>query len=146
MKKKVIIGVLIVVLLVSSIILGFVMSQNKTKDIEAFIVLKETGKSYDTLFIKTYEEYNETLKKYNALGKLTASDFTENDYLIDFIPYKKNMSIKNISVELGEKIKIDYEVNLELKDNDKLLINFIPLKKGLLSEIRPVEQSIKVSK
>ena len=135
-----IIGVLIVVLVIFTIY----VATHRASELEGIIIFKEDIE-YENEVLKTYDEYVTFLDKYSALGKLDEDDFVKYDYLIDYIPYVENMTIKSINVVINDDyINITYDVNKEI-DNEslKLLISFIPIEKNNIDELPKVTQNFK---
>ena len=72
---------------------------------------------------------------------LTNNSFENNDYIVDFIKYKDNLEIKNISLEINDDgVKIIYDVNKKIKNSSKYLMYFIPIQKGTLNELKVTSQ------
>lgn len=101
----------------------------------------------ESLLVKTYDEYNELLKKYKVsdVVLLTNNSFNENDYIVDFINYNKKMEISDIELEVTDNgLNIKYIVNKEIKDSKKKLMYFIPIQKDLLSEVNINDRQFEV--
>ncbi len=91
------------------------------------------------ILLTSYEEYTKLMKEYDAseFVALTNNSFDKNDYIVDFIKYKDSLEIYNISLEVNDTgIKVIYDVNKEVKKSNKYLMYFIPVKKGLLSDVK----------
>jgi len=143
--RKYILGIIAVLILFLSGILVFKMFNEKMDEIEGIIIVKENNQLYETFLIKTYEEYQNILNKHNALGKISKEDFNEFDYIVDYVPYIKDMQILDISVNVKdlEELDIVYDLSVEVKDTDKLLVNFIQVPKNRISGISSVNKSYK---
>ena len=103
--------------------------------IESVVINKDNNISYEKEVIKDIGKYQEILSKYNILGKLTSNDFENNDYILDFIPYEENLEIINIAINIDNagNVLIKYETDPPIGENkEKILINFIPIQKGIL--------------
>ena len=135
-----IIGLLIVVLVIFTIY----VATHRASELEGIIIYKEDI-TYEDEVLRTYDEYSAFLNKYSALGKLNEKDFIKYDYLIDYIPYVEDMTIKSINVVINDNyINITYDVNKKI-DNDtaKLLISFIPIEKNNIDELPEINQIFK---
>ena len=97
--------------------------------------------------LKSYTEYNELLKKYkvNDTILLTNNSFNENDYIVDFIDYNKDLEIKDINVEItDEGLNINYILNKEIKESKEKLMYFIPIEKNLINEVKVTDRQFSV--
>ena len=109
--------------------------KNNQNGIESVVIKQSNDISYEKEVIQDLSRYQEILNKYNIFGKLTNNDFKNNDYILDFIPYQKDLEIINIAVNIDNNgdVLIKYETNLKKDENsEKILINFIPIQKGIL--------------
>lgn len=140
--RNIIFIVSIIILITILIIVSFILNMHKT-DIESAIIQKEDTMEYIPLFIGNYDEYNDILLKYHILGKLSNNDFYAQDYIVDFIPYQKNLKIINIDIQVSNKIKIIYKTNPQITNSNKLIINFIPIQKNIINNEKIIEHEFK---
>lgn len=139
-NKKILIAVLVILIVVISAFLGRILALNKdTTKITGLVTNIYNGVDYNPRLIKTLEEY-ETIVKDNNLNlsdkdKLTAKDFKNNDFIVDFIPYSKGLEVSDININLSDEgVTLNYQVNMDVKDNTQLIIYFIPITKGQIKD------------
>lgn len=143
MKKKIIIVLLVVGVIIISMLLGMTSAGYFTKPkavAEGIVVSKKNNESK---LLTNYEDYTNLMKEYDTsdFTILTNNSFEKNDYIVDFIKYKDNLEIENISLEINDDgVKIVYDVNKEIKNSNKYLMYFIPIEKGTLSELKVTSQ------
>ena len=143
MKKKIIIVLLVVGVIIISMLLGMTSAGYFTKPkavAEGIVVSKKNNESK---LLTNYEDYTNLMKEYDTsdFTILTNNSFDTNDYIVDFIKYKDNLEIENISLEINDDgVKIVYDVNKEIKNSNKYLMYFIPIEKGTLSELKVTSQ------
>lgn len=143
MKKKILIGVLVIAVAVVSMLLGMTAAGYFTKPkvvAQGIVVSKSNNESK---LLTSYDDYTKLMDEY-GIGNytiLTNNSFENNDYLVDFIKYKDNLEIKNISLEINDDgVKIVYDVNKEIKNSSKYLMYFIPIEKGTLDNLKVTSQ------
>lgn len=142
--KNAFIGLIVVVVIVGAGVLGMVVGGFLKKSDEVVsvangIVTDKDVSMKEASVLTTYEEYTKLLEEYDSsdVVLLTNNDFNNNDYIVDYIYYDKDVLISNIDLEvLDEGITIHYEVNKEPDKSDKYLIYFIPIEKGMLNEVK----------
>lgn len=142
--KNAFIGLIVVVVIVGAGVLGMVVGGFFKKSDEVVsvangIVTDKDVSMKEASVLTTYEEYTKLLEEYDSsdVVLLTNNDFNNNDYIVDYIYYDKDVLINNINLEvLDEGITIHYEVNKEPDKSDKFLIYFIPIEKGMLNEVK----------
>lgn len=143
MKKKIIIVLLVVGVIIISMLLGMTSAGYFTKPkavAEGIVVSKKNNESK---LLTNYEDYTKLMKEYDTsdFTILTNNSFDTNDYIVDFIKYKDNLEIENISLEINDDgVKIVYDVNKKIKNSNKYLMYFIPIEKGTLSELKVTSQ------
>ena len=143
MKKRILIDVLILIVTATSLLLGMTAAGYFTKPkavAEGIVVSKKNNESK---LLTNYEDYTKLMKEYDTsdFTILTNNSFDTNDYIVDFIKYKDNLKIENISIEINDDgVKIVYDVNKEIKNSNKYLMYFIPIEKGTLSELKVTSQ------
>jgi len=142
--KNAFIGLIVVVVIVGAGVLGMVVGGFLKKSDEVVsvangIVIDKDVSMKEASVLTTYEEYTKLLEEYDSsdVVLLTNNDFNNNDYIVDYIYYDKDVLINNINLEvLDEGITIHYEVNKQPDKSDKYLIYFIPIEKGMLNEVK----------
>lgn len=143
MKKKILIGVLVIVVAFVSMLLGMTAAGYFTKPkvvAQGIVVLKSNNESK---LLTSYDDYTKLMNEYGTseFTLLTNNSFENNDYIVDFIKYKDNLEIKNISLEINDDgVKIIYDVNKEIKNSSKYLMYFIPIEKGTLDNLKVTSQ------
>lgn len=139
-KNYIFIGVIIVILLIGAVLIGIVINKEKNKDkvVANGIVLKKEDKEYEGQLVKNYDEYYDLLKSYNVSDVilLTNNDFTDYDYIVDYLEYEEGLEITDINITDDiDGLIIEYYANKEVKNSDKYLMYFIPVEKGTFDEI-----------
>ena len=142
--KNAFIALIVVVVIVGAGVLGmavggFFKKSDEVVSVANGIVTNKDVSMKEASVLTTYEEYTKLLEEYDSsdVVLLTNNDFNENDYIVDYIYYDKDVEISNINLEvLDEGITIHYEVNKEPDKGDKYLIYFIPIEKGMLNEVK----------
>lgn len=145
-KINIIITIVSIVVVVCAGLLGITVGGFFSNKVIANGIVVNTNDT-ESLLVKTYDEYNELLKKYKVsdVVLLTNNSFNENDYIVDFINYNKNMEISDIELEVTDNgLNIKYIVNKEIKDSKKKLMYFIPIQKDLLSEVNINDRQFEV--
>lgn len=133
-----ILGALIIVLL--GIGVSYFVTYYNVKTFEGLILNKDDNYEFENVIVTSYQEYQDVLEKYNGMGKLTKDDFTDKDYFVDFVPYVKDMTINDIEIEMLDKdVTIVYTIDKDVSGSNKLLVNFIPIEKGQITEFDKVE-------
>ncbi len=143
MKKKILIGVLVIVVTGVSMLLGMTAAGyfTKPKAVAQGIVVSKSNN--ESKLLTSYDDYTKLMDEYGTseFTLLTNNSFENNDYIVDFIKYKDNLEIKNISLEINDDgVKIIYDVNKKIKNSSKYLMYFIPIQKGTLNEIKITSQ------
>ncbi|MEG2601134.1 MAG: hypothetical protein RSA15_05425 [Bacilli bacterium] len=95
---------------------------------------------------KNFNDYNEFMKNYEKQQVLKESDFTKNDYIIDFQTYSKCSDLKfkklNKIKVVKSTITLTYDVFNKCGDCESSHVAyFIPVKKGLLKELLPIDNA-----
>lgn len=143
MKKKILIGVLVIVVAAVSMLLGMSAAGYFTKPkavAQGIVVSKSKNESK---LLTSYDAYTKLMNEYGTseFTLLTNNSFENNDYIVDFVKYKDSLEIKNISLEINDDgVKIIYDVNKEIKNSSKYLMYFIPIQKGTLNELKVTSQ------
>ena len=143
LKQKILIGVLVVIVVITSAIIGMAAAEYFTRPIAVANGIVVSNKNNEGELLTSYEEYTKLMEKYNTSDfiVLTNNNFENNDYIVDFIKYKDDLEIYNISLEINDDgIKVIYDVNKEVKKSNKYLMYFIPVEKSLLSDLKVKEQ------
>ena len=83
--------VFLLILLVASWALYF-----HHNDITIALMEKKANLEYEPIFLSNYATYTDFLAKYHLWGKLKPRDFQTKDYIVDFIPYNKNLEILKV--------------------------------------------------
>ena len=119
MKKEHIIVILITIVVI--IIAGFggwylaKKGMNNTKVIDGIVVNVKANVDYSAKLIKTYKEYEKILEdnaiSLNDENVLKEKDFKKNDYIVDYIPYDKDL-------------KITGEINVEVLEGGTVITDF----------------------
>ena len=148
-KKNILFGILVVIIVVAAGLLGIAAGGffNKTEVIANGIIINKKGSEQTTKLITSHEEYTDLLNEYkiNDVVLFTNNSFNDNDFIVDFIDYEKDLDIKDINLEIEDDgINITYNVNKKVKSSKKYLIYFIPIEKGLMSEINVKSRSFNV--
>ena len=136
-KKILIILITILVIIISAFLGRYIaLNQDTTKTV-GFAINIYTGINYNTRLITTYSEY-ETIVNENGIinnkAKLEEKDFKKHDFIVDFIPYDNTLKVNDINLNIsGNDVTIDYNVNKEVRSDTQLLVYFIPLKKGQIT-------------
>lgn len=143
MKNKIIISILTIIVIIISAFLGWYFAQKPQEDkekIDGIVVNVQNNIDYSSKMITSYEEYQELLNthKVNVTKDklLTKKDFNKSDYIIDYIPYDKDLKItKSIDVQVLEGgVEITYYLNHEVKTEDQLLLYLIPIPKDSIKD------------
>lgn len=142
--KNAFVALIVVVVIVGAGILGmavggFFKKSDEVVSVANGIVTNKDVSMKGASVLTTYEEYTKLLEEYDSsdVVLLTNNDFNNNDYIVDYIYYDKDVEISNINLEvLDEGITIHYEVNKEPDKGDKYLVYFIPIEKGMLKEVK----------
>lgn len=143
LKQKILVGVLVVIVVIVSLIIGMAAAGYFTKPIAVANGIVVSSKNNEGKLLTSYEEYTKLMEEYNTSDfvVLTNNSFESNDYIVDFIKYNDDLEIYNISLEVNDDgIKVIYDVNKEVKKSNKYLMYFIPVEKGLLSDVKVKEQ------
>ena len=143
MKKKILIGVLVIVVTGVSMLLGMTAAGyfTKPKAVAQGIVVSKSNN--ESKLLTSYDDYTKLMDEYGTseFTLLTNNSFENNDYIVDFIKYKDNLEIKNISLEINDdSVKIVYDVNKEIKNSSKYLMYFIPIEKSTLNDLKVTSQ------
>lgn len=139
-KNYFIIGAMTIIVVILSAFLGIFLAGGfkKDKTIANGIVINKKDQEYEAKLITSAKDYNDLITKYDAQDTLlfTSNDFTDKDYIVDFILYQEDLIINNIDVTVSEDgISLTYYANKEISDSDKYLMYFIPIEKGSIDNI-----------
>lgn len=143
MKKKIIIVLLVIGVIIISMLLGMSAAGYFTKPkavVQGIVVSKSKNESK---LLTSYDDYTKLMDEYGTseFTLLTNNSFEKNDYIVDFVKYKDNLEIKNISLEINDDgVKIIYDVNEEIKNSSKYLMYFIPIEKSTLNDLKVTSQ------
>ena len=132
-------GLLVLVIVVLAGLLGFFIGNRNLgyRTIADGIVIADDGESHESVMLTAYTEYTDLL---NDLGIakdvfLTAGDFDDYDYIIDYIYYEDDLVIDKINLDITDDgVVIEYIVNKEITESNELLIYFIRIEKDSLSD------------
>lgn len=143
MKNKIIITLLVIGVIIISMLLGMAAAGffSKPEAVAQGIVVSKSKN--ESRLLTSYDDYTKLMNEYGTseFTVLTNNSFESNDYVVDFIKYKDNLEIKNIGLEINDDgVKIIYDVNKEIKNSNKYLMYFIPIEKGILSELKVTKQ------
>ena len=124
--KNAFIGLIVVVVIVGAGVLGMVVGGFFKKSDEVVsvangIVTDKDVSMKEASVLTTYEEYTKLLEEYDSsdVVLLTNNDFNNNDYIVDYIYYDKDVLISSIS-ELTVYIvnsKVEEKSNNSTDDN-----------------------------
>lgn len=114
-------------------------SMSQKIDANGIVVKINKNADYQAKMLTTYEEYKILLEEneinLDNSNLLKAKDFDESDYIIDYIPYDKDLIVEDINVDILEGgVAIHYITNHEVKENTELLLYFIPVPKKQILE------------
>ena len=134
MKRKLLFsgGLLIIVL---ALFIGRYIALNKAQ-IVGLVANIYPNSNYNTRLITNFTQYKLILEENYLLddGQLTLNYFKENDYIVDFLPYDPSLLVKDSKLDISPKgIVINYQVNKIISNNTKILIYFLPVKKGKIN-------------
>ena len=139
MRKFILFVLAFLILALLALGVTYFVTYYNVKTFEGLIVNKDDDYDFKQEILTTYSDYQDVLDKYNGMGKLTSEDFTDRDYLVDFVPYVKDMTINDIEIEVMDKnINIIYTIDKDVSKSNKLLVNFIPVEKGKIIEFDEV--------
>lgn len=148
-KYHFIIGILIILVVSIAAFLGIWIGNGAQsfRTIAEGIIIPVEDREYESVLITSYTEYTDLLRDLGISRNvfLTAGDLDDNDYIIDYIYYDENLKIEEINLEItDEGINIEYVVNKEVTDSDEMLIYFIKIDKGSLSDYKLANREFKV--
>lgn len=148
-KYHFIIGILIILVVSIAAFLGIWIGNGAQsfRTIAEGIIIPVEDREYESVLITSYTEYTDLLRDLGISRNvfLTAGDLDDNDYIIDYIYYDEDLKIEEINLEItNEGINIEYVVNKEVTDSDEMLIYFIKIDKGSLSDYKLANREFKV--
>ena len=148
-KYHFIIGILIILVVSIAAFLGIWIGNGAQSfsTIAEGIIIPVEDREYESVLITSYTEYTDLLRDLGISRNvfLTAGDLDDNDYIIDYIYYDEDLKIEEINLEItDEGINIEYVVNKEVTDSDEMLIYFIKIDKGSLSDYKLANREFKV--
>ena len=148
-KYHFIIGILIILVVSIAAFLGIWIGNGAQsfRTIAEGIIIPVEDREYESVLITSYTEYTDLLRDLGISMNvfLTAGDLDDNDYIIDYIYYDEDLKIEEINLEItDEGINIEYVVNKEVTDSDEMLIYFIKIDKGYLSDYKLANREFKV--
>ena len=148
-KYYFIIGILIILVVSIAAFLGIWIGNGAQsfRTIAEGIIIPVEDREYESVLITSYTEYTDLLRDLGISRNvfLTAGDLDDNDYIIDYIYYDEDLKIEEINLEItDEGINIEYVVNKEVTDSDEMLIYFIKIDKGSLSDYKLANREFKV--
>lgn len=143
-------GILVIIVILIFALLGvWLGSKDKGyRTIAEGIVITNSKEEYNSTMLSTYPEYTDLLNVFGIAQDvfLTAGDFTDNDYIVDYIYYDNDLKIEQINLDItNEGIIINYEVNKNIDSSDEILIYFIPIEKGTISNYKFAKREFKVN-
>lgn len=132
-------GLIVLVVIVGAAFLGIYIGTKNLgyRTIAEGIIIPDKDKDYESVLITSYTAYTDLLRKLGIAKDvfLTAGDLDKNDYIIDYIYYEDGMKVEDIYLDITDDgVNIKYVVNKEINNSDEILIYFIPLEKGTLSD------------
>lgn len=147
-KYHFIIGILIILVVSIAAFLGIWIGNGAQsfRTIAEGIIIPVEDREYESVLITSYTEYTDLLRDLGISRNvfLTAGDLDDNDYIIDYIYYDEDLKIEEINLEItDEGINIEYVVNKEVTDSDEMLIYFIKIDKGSLSDYKLANREFK---
>lgn len=148
-KYHFIIGILIILVVSIAAFLGIWIGNGAQsfRTIAEGIIIPVEDREYESVLITSYTEYTDLLRDLGISRNvfLTVGDLDDNDYIIDYIYYDEDLKIEEINLEItDEGINIEYVVNKEVTDSDEMLIYFIKIDKGSLSDYKLANKEFKV--
>lgn len=148
-KYHVFIGIAVLAVVFLAALLGVWIGRGGKgyRTIAEGIIIKNTGEEHDSKLLRAYTEYTDLLSDLGIAKDvfLTAGDFKEKDYIIDYIYYEEGLKIEEINLDITDKgTIIEYEVNKKVEDSDEILIYFIPIEKDTLSSYKFASREFKV--
>lgn len=148
-KYHFMIGILIILVVSIAAFLGIWIGNGAQsfRTIAEGIIIPVEDREYESVLITSYTEYTDLLRDLGISRNvfLTAGDLDDNDYIIDYIYYDEDLKIEEINLEItDEGINIEYVVNKEVTDSDEMLIYFIKIDKGSLSDYKLANREFKV--
>ena len=148
-KYHFIIGILIILVVSIAAFLGIWIGNGAQsfRTIAEGIIIPVEDREYESVLITSYTEYTDLLRDLGISRNvfLTAGDLDDNDYIIDYIYYDEDLKIEEINLEItDEGINIEYVVNKEVTDSDEMLIYFIKIDKGSLSDYKLANREFKL--
>ena len=148
-KYHFIIGILIILVVSIAAFLGIWIGNGAQsfRTIAEGIIIPVEDREYESVLTTSYTEYTDLLRDLGISRNvfLTAGDLDDNDYIIDYIYYDEDLKIEEINLEItDEGINIEYVVNKEVTDSDEMLIYFIKIDKGSLSDYKLANREFKV--
>lgn len=148
-KYHFLIGILIILVVSIAAFLGIWIGNGAQsfRTIAEGIIIPVEDREYESVLITSYTEYTDLLRDLGISRNvfLTAGDLDDNDYIIDYIYYDEDLKIEEINLEItDEGINIEYVVNKEVTDSDEMLIYFIKIDKGSLSDYKLANREFKV--
>ena len=149
-KYHVLIGVLVIIIVAVSAFLGIWLGSRESNDYETMaegIIIENNGEEYESTMLSAYTEYTDLLSDLGISEDvfLTSGDFEQFDYIVDYIYYEDDLEIDEINLNItDEGTIIEYVVNKEITNSDKILIYFIRLDKGQLSNYSFASREFKV--
>lgn len=148
-KYHFIIGILIILVVSIAAFLGIWIGNGAQsfRTIAEGIIIPVEDREYESVLITSYTEYTDLLRDLGISRNvfLTAGDLDDNDYIIDYIYYDEDLKIEEINLEItDEGINIEYVINKEVTDSDEMLIYFIKIDKGSLSDYKLANREFKV--
>ena len=148
-KYHFIIGILIILVVSIAAFLGIWIGNGAQsfRTIAEGIIIPVEDREYESVLITSYTEYTDLLRDLGISRNvfLTAGDLDDNDYIIDYIYYDEDLKIEEINLEItDEGINIEYVVKKEVPDRDEMLIYFIKIDKGSLSDYKLANREFKV--
>lgn len=148
-KYHVLVGIIVLTVVFLAALLGIWIGRGVKgyRTIAEGIIIKNDDNSHDSELLKAYSEYTDLLSDLGIAKDvfLTAGDFNEKDYIVDYIYYEEGLKIKEINLDITEAgTIIEYEVNKKVEDSDEILIYFIQIEKDSLRSYKFASREFKV--
>ena len=149
-KYHFIISILIIAVISIAAFLGIWLGNGAKwyRTIAEGIIIRDDNKEHESEVLTAYTEYTDLLSDLGISRDvfLTAGNFDDYDYIVDYIYYDEDLKIEEISLQITEEgTVIEYEVNKEVTDSDEILIYFIRIDKGQISDYQFARREFKVN-
>ncbi len=140
-KGKLKIGIISFLIIIGAAFLGWFIAGGFRQShgvINGLVVNIVNYQDYSTKMITTYDQYQKVLAENGLMAEkdtLKEKNFKKKDYIVDYIPYGEDLKVRNIELTVqNNSASLIYYVNKSVEENEKLLLYFIPVKKGSIKE------------